>query len=90
MGGRLGVWKGVCWDRVFLKEFGWVNMMEVCLGADWVCAWDRTWRFPGKFSRWILVGRCSGGFGWKFPDGSRKGDLNEPVVGEWNGRELGA
>ena len=47
----MGAWKGVCWGRVFKKECGWVNMMEIFLGGNWVCARDRTWRFPGKFSR---------------------------------------
>ena len=63
MGDRLGVWKGVCWDRFLKKECGWVNMMEVCVGGNWVCAWDGIWRFPGKILRWILVRQCSGFFG---------------------------
>ena len=71
------------------KECGWVNMMEFCLGVNWVCAQDGPWRFPGKFLIWILVGRCSGGFGWKFPDGSRIDDLDGPVVGKWYGKGLG-
>ena len=46
----MGVWKGVWWD---------INMLEVCLVGNWVCAQDRQWWFPAKFLRWILVGRYS-------------------------------
>ena len=72
------------------KECGWVNMLEVCLGGNWVCAQDGTWRFPEKFPRWILVGRCSGVFGWKFPDRPWIDSLDGPVVGKWNGEGLRA
>ena len=84
------VWKGVCWDGVLKKDCDWVNMLEVCLGGKYVYARDGTWRFPGKIFRWILVGRCGGGFGWKLPDGPRLGNLDELLVGKWNGMELGA
>ena len=50
------------------KECGWINTMEVYFGGNWVCARDGPWRFHGKFPIWILVGRCSGVFCWKFPD----------------------
>ena len=42
MGDRLGVWKGVCWDINLKKECGWVNMMEVFLGGNRLCAQDGT------------------------------------------------
>ena len=38
MGGRLGLWKGICWDRVLKKDCGWLNMVEFLLGGNWVCA----------------------------------------------------
>ena len=82
MGGRVGVWKGMYWGRVFKKECGWVNMLEVCLGGNWICAWDGTWRFPGEILRWILAEQYGGVFGWKIPDGPRIGDLYGPVVGK--------
>ena len=51
---------------------------------------ERAWRFPGKFLSWILAGRCGRVSGWKFTDGPRISDLDGPVVGKWNGKELGA
>ena len=67
-----------------------MNITEVCLGGNWVCARYETWRFPGKFPRSILVGRCSGVLGWKLLDGPRLSNLDGPVAVEWNGKELGA
>ena len=72
------------------QECGWAHMMEICLGGNWVCGRNGPWRFPGKFHIWIQSGRCGGVSGWKFPDGPRIGDIDGPVVGEWNGKELGA
>ena len=43
-----------------------MNMMEVCLSSNWVFNWNGSRRFPVKVLRWILGGRCSGFFGWKF------------------------
>ena len=67
-----------------------MNMMEICLGGNWVCARNRPWRFPRKFMSWILGGQCSGVSEWNFPDGVQIGNLDEPVVGKWKGKELGA
>ena len=82
----MGVWKGMCWDRVLKNECGWVNTMEFCLGGNWICARDGTWRFPGQFLIWILVGKCSGVFCWKITYGPWLGDLYKPVVEEFNGK----
>ena len=60
-----------------------MNMMKVCLGSNWLCAYYRTCRFPGNCLRWILSGRCYGVLGWGIPEGSRIGDLDRPVVGKW-------
>ena len=65
-----------------------MNTMEFCLDGNWVCAQDVTWRFPGIFLIWILIGQYSGFFGWKFPDGTRLGNLDYLVVGKWNRKEL--
>ena len=66
-----------------------MNMLEFCLGGNWVCDWDGPWIFPGKLSIWVLVGRCSGVFGWKFLDRPRPGDMDNLVVGKWYGKGLG-
>ena len=42
------------------------------------------------FFSWIRAGQYGGVPGWKFPDGVRLGDLDGPVFGKWNGKELGA
>ena len=67
-----------------------MNMMEVCLVSNWVCAWDGLWRVSGKFPRWILVGRYGGFFCSKFSDRTQLGDLDRPVVGKRIGQVLGA
>ena len=64
------------------KECGWVNMMEVFLCSNWVCARDGPWRSPGKFPRGILVGICGGFFGWKLLDRPWIDNLDKLVVGE--------
>ena len=66
----------------FEKKCGWVNMMEVFLGGNWICARDGTWRFPGIF-RWILVVKCGRDFGWKILGGPRLSNLYGTVVGKW-------
>ena len=67
-----------------------MHMTEICLGGNWVCAWNGPWRFPGKFLSRIRAGRCGGVTGWKFTDGPRLGNLDGPMVRKWNGKELGA
>ena len=59
-----------------------MNMMEVCLCGNWMCAQDKTWRFSGDFLGWMLVGRCSGVFGWKIPDVPQLGKPDRSVVGK--------
>ena len=66
-----------------------MNMIEVFFGDKWVRAWYGTWRFSGKFSRWLKVGQFSGVFGWKFLDGPRLSNIDESVVRKWDGKELG-
>ena len=77
--GGVGVEGGVV-EESFKYECGWVHMMEVCLGGNWVYAWDGPWRLSGKVLRWIRAGRCGWVFGWKFPDGPRLGNLDGSVV----------
>ena len=60
-----------------------MKTMEFFLGGNWICARDGTWRFSGKYLRWILAGRCNAVFGWKIPDGPWIGDLDVPVVEKW-------
>ena len=67
-----------------------MNMMELFWDGNWVCARDGPWRFPAKFSRWILVRQCSKFFGWKLLGGPRLNDIDKPVVGKRNGKEVGA
>ena len=66
-----------------------MNMMEIWLGSNWVCARNGPWRFPGKFLSSNLVGQCSGGFGWKVSDGPQIVNIDGLVVGKWDGEELG-
>ena len=33
-----------------------MNMMEIFLGSNWVCALHGPWRFPGKFLGGVLAG----------------------------------
>ena len=62
-----------------------MNMLGICLGGNRVCARNGSWKFPGKFYSWTLSGKCSGVFGWKFPDGPQISDRYGPVFG--NGME---
>ena len=67
-----------------------MNIMEICVGGNWLCARNGPWRFPGNFLIWILGGICSGFVGCKFPDVPHIGNLDGPLVGKWNGKGLGA
>ena len=86
----MGVWKGGVMGESLKQEYGWVNIMEICFCGNWVCAWNGPWRFPGGFLSWILGLRCSGVSGWKYPDRPCLGDLDGPLFGKYNERELGA
>ena len=67
-----------------------MNIMEICVDSNWLCARNGPWRFPGNFLIWILGGICSGFVGCKFPDVPHIGNLDGPLVGKWNGKGLGA
>ena len=69
---------------------GWVHMMEFFLGGNWACAHDGPLRLSGKCLNWIQSGQCGWVFGWNFPDGSQLGNLDGPVFGNYNGKELRA
>ena len=75
---------------ILKQECDWMNMMEICLGGNWVCVRNGPWRFPRKFLSWILGEQCSGISGWKFPCGPLLGYLYRTVVVKCNGKELGA
>ena len=77
-------------EESFKKECRWVHMMEFCLVGNWVCARERPWRLSEKILGLIRAGRCGWVFGWKFTDGPQIGDLDRPVVGQYNGKELRA
>ena len=32
-----------------------MNIMEICVGGNWLCARNGPWRFPGNFLIWILA-----------------------------------
>ena len=45
-------------------------------------SWEISEVDPSRAMWWVS--------GWKFPDGPRLGNLDGPVVGNWNEKELGA
>ena len=57
MVGDWNMWLVECVERgslglSFEMAWHWGNLLDFCLGGNWMCAWDNTWIFPEKILRW--------------------------------------
>ena len=68
-GGSLGL--------IFEMAWHWGNLLDFCLGGNWMCAREGTRRFPGKNLRWTRARWYVVLLGWKMSNEPRLGDLDE-------------